>query len=150
MSTPDPNAAMQDAASMMLWAALNARKVPNPTTLAGTVTGAFLWQYVGKQQAASYRQKVSLKAFEADLVKDIETAVGTGKPDFSNLAKPVGVIEGTLEDDLALALLARPGTYLAVLYALGWFAGGDRLTLPEYLVIAGAGAGTGSLWRQAA
>lgn len=124
---------------MLLWAAANARGRVDPVTMMSSVVGPLLWQYVGKQQAAKYKQKITATQIGDDLVN---AAAGTPGA-FSD-------IEGALEDNLSLFLLARPGTYLAVQYLMGTFAGGKRLSLPEYLVISAAGAGTGSLIRQMA
>jgi hypothetical protein len=137
MSVPPPNYqhAAQDFAGQALWAVLNAGRAPRPSTLAGMVAGPLVWQNFGKQRIQDWKVKVKSGEIETALTEALEGNLAG----FSEIAADV-------EDNEALALLGRPLTYLAALYATGYAYGQPR-TLPEYLVIASAGAGTGSFLR---
>lgn len=168
-STPNNTNAMQDFLGMTGWAFLNAEgSAPAIETLASAAAGTLLWQYVGKERAAKYQASLTAAVIKdtggsgptgaEQLFATAETDFATGHPAAGTVAafaalaaadtkKGIAAVEALVEDGLALTLLARPGTYLAALY-IGGMISGKKLSLPEYLVIAGAGAATGSMIRQ--
>jgi hypothetical protein len=157
---PNLQTAAEDTAGMALWAALDAEKMPNSNTLAGAALGSLVWQYFGKQRAAAYAHQIT----GGQVAKALEIAVGLSeravKIPFTDKTVNVPTIDpekasGTqlseletdIEDNVALYVLGRPFTYLAAMYAVGMMVPGKRLTLPQYLLIAMAGAGSGSFVR---